>query len=139
MGCLLTVMHSVWFVFIDSSSGTSRDYWRASETLSGVYKFDLVRYIYIYIYVWRYVCHNSSACHSYVMWAELGHCYFLYVPAVLNVVTNGNGTGTKNVLKWNRALGFEFSIQSSDYGATTVATVSLFSTWTWCTVSVYSM
>ena len=32
---------------------------------------------------------------------------FLYVPAVLNVVTNGNGTGTKNVLKWNRALGFE--------------------------------
>ena len=35
---------------------------------------------------------------------------FLYVPAVLNVVTTGNGTGTKNVLKWNRALGFEFSI-----------------------------
>ena len=31
---------------------------------------------------------------------------FLYVPAVLNVVTNGNSTGTKNVLKWNRALGF---------------------------------
>ena len=31
------------------------------------------------------------------MWAELGHCYFLYVQAVLNVVTNGNGTGTKNV------------------------------------------
>ena len=24
--------------------------WRASETLSGVYKFELVRYIYIYIY-----------------------------------------------------------------------------------------
>ena len=35
---------------------------------------------------------------------------FLYVPAVLNVVTTGNGTGTNNVLKWNRALGFEFSI-----------------------------
>ena len=75
----------------------------------------------IYIYVWRYVCHNSSACHAYVMWAELGHCQFLYVPAVLNVVTTGNGTGTKNVLKWNRGLGFEFSIQSSVYGATTVA------------------
>ena len=57
--------------------------------------------VYIHIYVWRYVCHNSSACHAYVMWAELGHCNFLYVPAVLNIVTNGNGTGTKNVLKWN--------------------------------------
>ena len=66
--------------------------------------------IYIYIYVWRYVCHNSSACYAYVMWAELGHYHFLYVPAVLNVVTTGNGTGIKNVLKWNRALGFEFSI-----------------------------
>ena len=45
-------------------------YWRASvvsETLSGVYKFELMRYVYIYIYVWRYVCHNSSACHVYVM------------------------------------------------------------------------
>ena len=42
---------------------------------------------------------------------------------------------TKNVLKWNRVLGFEFSIQSSVYGATTVAKVSLFSTWTWSTVS----
>ena len=63
---------------------------------------------------------------------------FLYVPAVLNVVTNGNGMGTKNVLKWNRALGFEFSIQSSVYGATTVAKVSLLSTWTRLTVSFYS-
>ena len=62
------------------------------------------------------MCHISSACHAYVMWAELGHCNFLYVPAVLNVVTTGNGTGTKNVLKWNHALGFEFSIQSSVYG-----------------------
>ena len=63
---------------------------------------------------------------------------FLYVPAVLNVVTTGNGTGTKNVLNWNRVLGFEFSIQSSVYGAITVAKVSLFSTWTWSTVSFYS-
>ena len=85
---------------------------------------------YIYIYVWRYVCHISSACHAYVLWAELGHCHFLYMPAILNVVTTGNGTGTKNVLKWNRSLGFKFSIQSSVYGATTVAKVSLFSTWT---------
>ena len=85
-------------------------------------------YIYIYIYVWRYVCHISSACHAYVMWVELGHCQFLYVSAVLNVVTTGNDTGTKNVLKWNCALGFEFSIQSSVYGATTVEKLCLFST-----------
>ena len=65
--------------------------------------------------------------------------HFIYVPAVIDVVTNGNDTGTKNVLKLNRALGFEFSIQSSVYGATTVAKVSLFSTWTRCTVSFYSM
>ena len=61
---------------------------------------------------------------------------FLYMPAVLNVVTTGNGKGTKNVLKWNRALGYQFSIQSSVYGATTVAKVSLFSTWTRLTVSL---
>ena len=59
---------------------------------------------------------------------------FLYVPAVLNVVTTGNCRGTKNVLKWN-----EFSIQSLVYGATTVAKVSLFSTWTRSTVSFYSV
>ena len=94
--------------------------------------------VYIYkIYVWRYVCHNSSACHTYVTWAELGHCHFIYVPAVLDVVTTGNGMGTKNVLKWNHVIGFDFSIQSSVYGATTVAKVSLFSTWTWSTVSFY--
>ena len=57
--------------------------------------------------------------------------FFLYVPVVLNNI--GSGMGTKNVLKC--ALGFEFSIQSSVYGATTVAKVSLFSTWTWYTVS----
>ena len=73
------------------------------------------------------------------MWAELGHCHFLYVPAVLNVVTTGNGKDTKNVLKWNRALGFEFSIQSSVYGAITVVKVSLFSNWTRCPVRFYSM
>ena len=42
--------------------------------------------VYIYIWVWRSMCrnsgtyHNSSACHAYVMWAELGHSQFLYVP-----------------------------------------------------------
>ena len=43
---------------------------------------------------------------------------YLYVPAVSNVVTTGNGTGTKNVLKWNGVLQFVFSIQSSTYGFT---------------------
>ena len=32
------------------------------------------------------------------MWAELGHNHFLYVQAISNVVTNGNGTDTKNVI-----------------------------------------
>ena len=103
--------------------------WRASETLSGVYNFELV----------QYMCHNSSACHEYVMWADVGHCHFLYMPAVLNIVATGNSTGTKNVLKLNRVLGFEFSILSSVYGATTVAKVNLFSTWTRPTVNFYSM
>ena len=85
------------------------------------------------------MCHISSACDVHVMWAELGHCHFLYVPAVLNEVTTGNGTGTNSFLKWNRVLGFEFSIQSSVYGATTVAKVSLFSTWTRSTVSFYTL
>ena len=85
------------------------------------------------------MCHISSACHAYVMWAGLGHCHFLYVPAVLNVVTTGNGTGTKNVLNGTVRKGFEFSIQSSVYGATTLAKVSLLSTWTRSTVSFYSM
>ena len=77
--------------------------------------------------------------HVYVVWAEFGHSHFLYVPAVSNVATNGNGTGTKNVLKRNRALGFVLSIQSSVYGTTTVAKVSLFSTWIRSTVSFYSV
>ena len=36
-----------------------------------------------------------------------------FICASRNVVTTGNGMGTKNVLKWNRALRFVFSIQSS--------------------------
>ena len=74
-------------------------------------------YIYIYIYVWRYVCHITSACHVYVIWAELGHSHFLYVPAVSNVVTNGNGTGTKNVLKGTVRLGLSLvsSLQRRNY------------------------
>ena len=65
--------------------------------------------------------------------------FFLHVLAVLNIVTTGNGTGTTNILERNRELGFEFSIQSSVYGATTVAKVSLYSTWTLSTVRFYFM
>ena len=106
------------------------------DTISGVQIRPGAVYVYIYMEV-RVT--NSSACYAYIMLVELGHCYFLYVPAVSNVVTTGNGTGTKNVLKWNCALGFEFSIQSSVFVATTVVKVSLFSTWTLSTVSFYSM
>ena len=84
------------------------------------------------------MCHNSSACNTYIMWAESGHSHFLYVPTVSNIVTNGNSTGTNNVLKRNCALGFVFSVHSSVYGATTVAKVNLFSTWTRSTVGFYS-
>ena len=55
------------------------------------------------------------------------------VPVISNVVTNGNSTGTKNALR-NRALGFVFSIQSSVYGAITVAKISPFPTWIRSTV-----
>ena len=84
------------------------------------------------------MCHNSSACRVSVMWAELVPSHFLYVLAVSNIVTNGNGTGTNNVLKVN-VRSDQFSIPSSVYSATTVAKVSLFSTWTRSTVSFYSM
>ena len=70
------------------------------------------------------------------MWAELGHCHFcIYVLAI----KRGIGMGTKIVLKLNRALGFEFSIQSSVYSATTVEKVSLFFSWTRSTASFYSL
>ena len=82
---------------------------------------------------------SNSACYAYLMLVELDHCHFLCVPVVLNVVITGNGMGTKNFFKWNRTLGFEFSIQSSVYYSTTVVKVSLFSTWTRCTVSFYSI
>ena len=52
----------------------------------------------ICVYVWRYVCHNSSACHLYAV-SGVRPQPFWYVQAVLNIVTIGNGTGTKNVLK----------------------------------------
>ena len=89
-----------------------------SETLSGVYKFKPVQYMYMYVCVcvcvciWRYVRHNST--HAYVMCNVGGvrplTLIFLYVPAVSNAVSTGNGTGTKNVLKWNRAPWFVYFV-----------------------------
>ena len=82
-----------------ASERSERDTINVAQIRAGVVR------IYIYIYVWRYVCHISSACHVYVMWEELGHSHFLHVPAVSNLVTNGIGTGTKNVLKGTMRLG----------------------------------
>ena len=73
-------------------------------TLSGVYKFELVRYIYIYMYGGTYAIIVAHATHT-----KCGRgsatTIFLYVPAVSNVVTSGNGTGTKNYLKGTVRLG----------------------------------
>ena len=54
-------------------------------------------------------------------------------PVVGNV--GGVKTNTKNVFKWNHALWLLFNIQFSDYGATTTAKISLFSTFARSTVS----
>ena len=76
--------------------------WRASEaseTLSGVYKFELVQYMYGGTYAIMVVhasIHNVGGVRPQP---------FFVRPAVLNVVTNGNGTGTKNVLKGTLRLG----------------------------------
>ena len=52
-----------------ASERSERDTIRGAQIRAGAVR--------IYIYVWRYVCHISSACHVYVMWAELVHCYFI--------------------------------------------------------------
>ena len=68
----------------------------------------------IYLYSMRDLTLVLWARH-YIIWAELSVSHFY------NAVTTGNGH--KNVLKF--ALWYLFSIQSSEYGATTI---SLFST-----------
>ena len=90
-------------------------YWRASETPSGVYKFELVRYMYTCMYV-RY-----STCAT---WKEFG-------TAISNVITTAN-----QALKMEPCAWVCVSIQSSVYGTTTVAKVSLFSTWMRSTIYV---
>ena len=46
------------------------------------------------------------------MWAELGNSHFSYVPSVSNVVTNGNGMGTNNVLKGTARFGLSLVLVS---------------------------
>ena len=59
---------------------------------------------------------------------------FLYVPAVSNIVTNGNGTGTKNVIKGT--VRFGLSLVSSLLSSWRYYCSE--STWTRSTVSFYS-
>ena len=77
--------------------------------MSALYLLCIQMCIYIYMNVWRYAWHNSSTCHAYVMWEEFftrhSHFLYIYMPAVSNVVTTGNGTGTKNVVKGTVHLG----------------------------------
>ena len=80
----------------------------------------------------------GGTCDIIVAHAMLGHSHFLYVLAVSNVVTNGNGTGTKYVLKGTVRFGWSLVSSLPSSGATTVVKVKLFSTWTQSTVSFYS-
>ena len=59
---------------------SERDTIRGVQIQAGAVYVYIYTHMYVYIYVWRYMKHNSSACHIYVMWAQLGHCHFLYVP-----------------------------------------------------------
>ena len=85
------------------------------------------------------MCLNSNGCHVYVMLAELGHSLFLLAPAVSIVVTKGNGTDTKNILKGTMRFGLILVSIFCLGGATTVAKAKLFCTRTRSTVSFYSM
>ena len=61
-------------------------------------------------------CIKLVAHATHVMWAESDCSHFLHVTAVSNVVTNGNGTGTKNVLKGTKRFGLSLvsSLLSSE-------------------------
>ena len=52
------------------------------------------------------MCHNSSACHIYVMWEELGQS-LLYASAISNTVAT---TGTKRYLKGTVHFGLPISM-----------------------------
>ena len=61
------------------------------HSLSGAYKFKLVRYMYIYICMYGGVWHNSSACHVYVIVGGVRlQPYFFTCQPFQTVVTNGS-------------------------------------------------
>ena len=66
-------------------------------------------------------------------------CYIMCEEVSVKPFSNHWKPNTKNVLKGNRALWSLFSSQSSDYGATTVAKVSLYFTCMRSTVSFGSV
>ena len=71
------------------------------------------------------MCHKSSTCQAYIMWAELGHSLFFNVPAISNdVVNHWKRHRHEKVFKMELRTS---SIQHSLYGTTTVAKISLFS------------
>ena len=55
-----------------------------SKTLSGVHKFELVRYL-LYVCTEVDVCHNSSACNAYVMRVELDLSHYMHVSHFIHV------------------------------------------------------
>ena len=63
------------------------------DTIRGVQIRAGAVYIYIYMYGGTYALIVGMPRIRIV--GGLGHCHVLYVLAVLNVVTTGNGTGTK--------------------------------------------
>ena len=73
--------------------------------------------------VWRYICHNSSACHAYVKWEEL------------HVNNWANKMGIKIFFKWNVHLGFCLAFSLLNDTTITLLKVSLFATWMQSTVS----
>ena len=82
----------------------------------------------LYVYIWYMPDTLVARAQWYVMWEELSVNHFL---------KHSNHVKRTLILfsKFNRGLWLLFNIQSSDYGATTLANVSRYSTFTWSTVS----
>ena len=89
-------------------------YWASSLAITV-----LLEHMTSYIYIWYIRLHFSSM--GIVLHNVGGVKCQPFLKRILEM-------GTKNVFKWNCALWFLFSIQSSSYSTTTVVKVSLFST-----------
>ena len=66
------------------------------------------------------MCHSSSACYIYILWADLDHSHFGYGKCKLPLEMD-----TKIKKKRNCALWFLFSIQCSDSRASNVGKVTI--------------